>query len=132
MSIQMRSDGDSVYRLEVSGQLRKDDLERCQDVLIREMARVGPVKLLFVLRDFEGWNPDDGWNDLGFYIRHGHDIARLAIVGDERWRSEALMFAGADLRDAPVEYFEPGAEAEARAWLSASSAGTHSQKGKSL
>ncbi|HXW05028.1 MAG TPA: STAS/SEC14 domain-containing protein, partial [Vicinamibacterales bacterium] len=64
MSIQMRPDGDSVYRLEVSGQLRKDDLERCQDVLIREMARVGPVKLLFVLRDFEGWNPDDGWNDL--------------------------------------------------------------------
>ena len=59
------------------------------------------------------------WNDLSFYVKHGDTIERIAIVGPERWRSETLMFAGADLRRAPVGFFAEGAVAEARAWLSA-------------
>ena len=39
--------------------------------------------------------------------------------GDERWRDEALMFAAADIRKAPVTFFAPAALDEARAWLSA-------------
>ena len=54
-----------------------------------------------------------------FYVKHGDSIERIAIVGDERWRGEALMFAAADLRRAPVEFFAESALAEARAWLSA-------------
>ena len=42
-------------------------------------------------------------------------IERIAIVGEERWKSEALMFAAADLRSAPVQFFPPRAMAEARA-----------------
>ena len=58
-----------------------------------------------------------GWSDLSFYVKHGDKIERIAIVGPERWRSEALMFAAADLRKAPVEFFAEGDVAEARAWL---------------
>ena len=57
-------------------------------------------------------------SDLTFYVKHGGAIERIAIVGDERWRSESLMFAGADLRKAPVEFFSPEKAADARAWLS--------------
>ena len=63
------------------------------------------MRLLFVLDGFEGWEPRDNWSDLTFYVEHGDRIERIAIVGDERWRSETLMFAGADLRRAPVEFF---------------------------
>jgi hypothetical protein len=31
--------------------------ERCQAELAVEMARIGPVRLLFVLEGFEGWAP---------------------------------------------------------------------------
>ncbi len=58
-------------------------------------------------------------SDLTFYVKHGGAIERIAIVGDERWRSQSLMFAGADLRKAPVEFFSPEQAADARAWLSA-------------
>jgi hypothetical protein len=51
-------------------------------------------------------------------VTYGDAIERIAIVGDERWRDLALMFAAADLRKAPVEYFAPDAIAEARGWLS--------------
>jgi stage II sporulation SpoAA-like protein len=50
---------------------------------------------------------------------HGDRIERIAIVRPERWRNEALMFAGADLRKAPVEFFGEKALANARTWLSA-------------
>ena len=113
-------DRDNVYRLEVHGTLHKFEFERCQDVLIDEMGRVGPVRLLFLLDGFEGWEPDENWNDLAFYIKHGGAIERIAIVGDERWRSLSLMFAAADLRKAPVEFFSPEKAVDARAWLSAS------------
>jgi hypothetical protein len=55
---------------------------------------------------------------MGFYMKHGDAITRIAIVGDERWRDLAMMFASADLRKAPVEFFPENAMAQARAWLS--------------
>lgn len=118
MPIAVHHEGDNVYRLDVRGTLRKSDLDRCQDVLAGEIGRIGSVRLLFVLDGFEGWEPHADWNDLTFYVKHGDSIERIAIVGHERWRAEALMFAAADLRRAPVEFFPEEGAANARAWLS--------------
>ena len=119
MSTVLEHERANVYRLEIHGLLRKPDLTRCEETLVREMIRVGPVRLLIVLDAFEGWEPRSDWNDLSFYVKHGDDIERIAIVGDERWRSEALMFTAADLRKGPVEFFSSDAGDAARAWLSA-------------
>jgi hypothetical protein len=70
-------------------------------------------------RGIRGLGPASPLNGLSFYLKYGDAIERIAIVGPERWRSETLMFAGADLRRAPVEFFVEGAIAEARAWLTA-------------
>jgi hypothetical protein len=95
------------------------------------MEQAGTVRLLFVLTGFEGWEPGAPWNDLTFYVRHGERIERIAIVGDERWKSESLMFAGADLRSGPVEFFVPGALTKAREWLSAGAAGDPAERNAS-
>lgn len=118
MAISLEHEQGNVYRVDMSGVLKRPDLDWCQGRLAGEMGRVGPVRLLFVLDAFEGWDPEAKWNDLSFYIAHGDAIERIAIVGPERFRDVALMFAGADLRKAPVEFFGDGAEANARAWLS--------------
>jgi hypothetical protein len=119
MPITMVQEADRVFRIAMNGLLRKPDLDRCQARLASEMRRLGPVRLLFVLEGFEGWEPADNWSDLTFYAKYGDCIDRIAIVGEERWRSEALMFAGDELRRAPVEYFarSAGDETAARAWL---------------
>jgi hypothetical protein len=119
MPMTVRHERDNVYLVEVHGILRMQEFERCQGVLMEEMSRVGPVRLLFLLDAFDGWEPHDDWRDLTFYVKHGGKIERIAIVGDERWRSESLMFASADLRSAPVEFFSKDHVADARAWLSA-------------
>jgi hypothetical protein len=118
MPITLQHERGNLYRLDVRGILRKSDLSRCEELLAAEIRRIGPVRLLFLLDEFEGWEPHADWNDLTFYVTHGDSIERIAIVGPERWRSPALMFAAADLRKAPVEFFAEDAAGDAHAWLS--------------
>jgi hypothetical protein len=118
MAMTLHHERDNIYRVDLVGKLGKKDFESCQEQLAGEMRRIGPVRLLIVLRGFDGWEPQANWNDLSFFVSHGDGIERIAIVGPERWRSETLMFAGADLRKGPVEFFRQDADAEARTWLS--------------
>ena len=117
MSVQLHHEHDNVFRVEISGTLRVRDLQACEQQVLDVMHDQGVVRLLFVLREFDGWDVQDNWRDLGFYVRHGDAIERIAIVGDQRWRDLALMFAAADMRKAPVEYFDKTAVTEARLWL---------------
>jgi hypothetical protein len=119
MPIALHHESDKTYRLDISGQLMKADWRECEAALAKEIQRAGSVKLLCVLKAFEGWEPNEDWNNLAFYVKHGEAIERIAIVGQERWRDLALMFAAADLRKGPVEFFPETSLAQARAWLSA-------------
>jgi len=119
MSISVHHEQDNIYRLDVSGILQKRDLERSQEFLVKEMQRIGNVRLLFVLNGFEGWDQRDDWRDMGFYVKYGSSIERIAIVGDQRWEPETMMFTGAGLRRAPVQFFPEASVAQARTWLSA-------------
>jgi hypothetical protein len=119
MSMTMHHEQDNTFRLDLSGQLTKAEFDQCQHALGGEIQRHGAVRLLVVLTAFEGCERVPGWRDLSFYVTHGDAIERVAIVGDEKWRSEMLMFASADLRRAPVEFFSPpSALPDARRWLS--------------
>lgn len=117
VAISLHHEGANVYRLDVVGLMRKADLDQCGLTLADAMRRTPVVRLLFVLKDFEGWEPQANWHDLTFYVTHGDSIERIAIVGDPAWRSRALMFAAAGLRRAPVEFFAADDLAAARAWL---------------
>jgi hypothetical protein len=130
MPMTMQHEGGPVYRLVLRGTLHQADLERCQDLLAGEIKRIGPVRLLFVLEDFDGWAPGDDWRDLRFLVEHGDDIEKIAIVGDERWRGHTLMFAGADLRKAPVEFFPTASLAQACAWLASAGRQSSARSGE--
>ena len=119
MSISVHHEQGNIYRLDVRGLLRKQDLEQSQDFLATEMKRIGNVRLLFILSGFEGWDQRDDWRDMAFYVKYGSSIERIAIVGEERWQAETMMFTGAGLRRAPVEFFPEASVTQARAWLTA-------------
>ena len=119
MSIRLRHEDGNIYRLDVKGRLRSDELATCQQALASEIRRGRTVRLLVVLEAFEGWDPGGAWRDLSFFVRYGDAIERIAIVGEETWRSLALIFAGVDLRKAHVEFFAEDGVANARMWLAA-------------
>jgi hypothetical protein len=122
MPITIRREENTIHRLTLSGTSRKADFDAAIASLLQQIGTGGTARLLVVLDEFDGWSQTDAWN-LDFYIAHGDQIERIAIVGDPRWRHEALLFALADLRKAPVEFFEPGAMDRARAWLTDSPTG---------
>jgi len=119
MPAQLTNEHGDVFRLEVSGRLSSAELDAAGRTLVEGMrsAPAGTVRLLVILRDFEGWDPASNWSDLTFYARHGDGIGRLALVGEERWRDLVMMFSAAGLRKAQVEYFTQDALEKAHEWL---------------
>ena len=93
MPITMQHEQDNIYRLEISGMLQKNELDRVQDSLVAEMKRIGAVKLLFVLSNFEGWERTAG-------LGRSHvlrEARRLAHAHCHR-RRRAMAERGADVR----------------------------------
>jgi hypothetical protein len=120
MPIAMRHESDNTYRLDISGVLLGAEFRQCEAELAAELERAGSAKLLCVLTAFEGWEQKADWTNLAFYVKYGDAIERIAIVGDEQWRDLTTIFASADLRRAPVQFFPERDLARARAWLGSS------------
>jgi len=117
MPASIQHEGGTLFRVRISGILRQVELKDVQAVAAREIGRLGTIKLLFVLEDFEGWDRDTAWGDLEFYMAHDKDIEKIGIIGEEKWRDHGMAFAGAGIRKAAVRFFPPAESAQARAWL---------------
>ena len=117
MPASIEHESDNLYRVRISGVFSKTELENVQAVAAQEIKRLGRIKLLFILEQFQGWERGVDWGDVTFFTSHEKDIGRIAIVGDEEWRDHALAFAGAGIRKAAVRFFPPAERSQARAWL---------------
>ena len=117
MPATLQRDTGNTVRIDISGRLTAADFAVLERSAASEIEQAGKIRLLVVLTGFDGWAPGGDWRDRAFFVRHADNIERIAIIGDERWRSEALMFAGADLRQAPVSFFRTDDGASAEAWL---------------
>jgi hypothetical protein len=117
MPAEFHNPSEALMRVTVSGVLQHAELARLQAEAERLIARVGRIRVLVELRDFAGWESSDSWTDVGFEARRDRDIGRIAVVGDARWKDEALAFLGAGFRSAPVRYFEASELDAALTWL---------------
>ena len=116
MPANIHRETNNLWTLRVSGLLKKSDLERCQGRVGSDIDAGGQPCVLVVLENFEGWERGGDW-DVEFLFSKGSQIGKIAIVGDPRWESEALMFTGASIRPTPVKFFQAEQLAEARTWL---------------
>jgi hypothetical protein len=115
MSMEMRVEGQGLLVARIHGILRRSELDEGQGAAAKMIRQVGKISALILLEGFQGWERRDEWSDMSFLFEHDNDIEKIALVGQEKWRDEALMFAGAGLRHSAVRYFNDADEA--RAWL---------------
>lgn len=108
-----------ILTLKISGRLERDELAEAQRLATEAIRKHGPVRILVLSEDFQGWAKGGDWGDLSFQIVNDRFIRKMAVVGDEDWKDLTLMFTGRGLRSFPIEHFLPGDEDEARAWLAA-------------
>lgn len=113
----IESSGDFLH-VQVSGVMTLNDQAALQNAAHALIDRGKKPRLLAVLDGFEGWEKNQDWGDVTFLSEHGDDIARMAIVGEERWRDDALMFVAQGLRATEIEYFKPADIERARGWVS--------------
>lgn len=73
--------------------------------------------MLALAEEFSGWGKDGDWGDLTFMHEYDPFIEKIAIVADEKWEDQTLMFLGAGRREASVQFFLTGQEQDARDWL---------------
>jgi hypothetical protein len=103
--------------LRISGILKRSEFGAEQTAIAGKIDVGAKPRLLAILEDFQGWERGADWNDLDFLISHSGEIAKIAIVAEPRWETQALAFAGAGVRHAPVRFFPADQLAVARAWL---------------
>ena len=117
MPANIQLEPNNVYVLRFSGIVKRSEFGGAQTAAARAIDAGAKPRILAILEDFDGWEKGADWNDLDFMLSHGNEIAKIAIVGEPRWEPEALAFAGAGFRSAPVKFFPPTELAEARAWI---------------
>lgn len=117
MSATLTCEPGHVWTLRIQGLLAKADMEQSEDRFTPDIDAGEKIKAMVILDDFEGWKPDDNWDDISFFAHHGSDIAKIAVVGDPKWEAQVLLFVGAGIRSTEVRYFPTEQEADAWAWL---------------
>lgn len=118
MPASIQRENSSIYVLRLSGEVQRSEFDNVQDKTAGEIDRGVKPRILAILdKNFEGWEKSVAWGNLDFLYWHSNEIVKIAIVGDPRWETEALAFAGAGFRNAPVKFFPESQIAQARTWL---------------
>jgi len=117
MSVQIEYQPNDICVLRISGTLKQSEFAAEQGAISQKIDAGAKPRLLAILEDFQGWERGADWNDLDFLISHSDEIAKIAIVAQPQWKTQALAFAGAGIRRCPVKFFAPEELATARTWL---------------
>jgi len=109
-------DNAQAVEIVLEGRISTEEFEALAQRLEAFIARHGRIRVLEIVRDFEGMDASALWEDIKFSLRHLKDFSRCAIVANPNtrhlWSSLVAPFMSCD-----VEHFPPGEEDAARDWL---------------
>lgn len=100
----------------ITGRVSAEEFDITAKRMEAFIARHRRIRVLEVIRNFEGMDAAAFWHDLRFSLRHLAHFSRCAIVTDAKWLS--LWSAVAEpFLNCEVAYFRPDEEEKAREWL---------------
>ena len=100
----------------VSGKLSADDYETLEPGVDKLIESSGKIKILFIMRDFHGWDLGAVWEDIKFATRHCRDIEKVAMVGEKTWEKWMATICK-PFTMSSIKYFDAGEDDAARQWL---------------
>src|SRR3954471_6909403 len=112
MPATITSEPNDICVLRISGLLTRDEFVSQQDWLAKQIDGGAKPRVLVIVEAFEGWERRADWNDFDYLLTYSGEIARIAVVAEPQWERDALGFAGAGVRPAPVKIFRPDELAE--------------------
>ena len=119
MPVEIIDAAGKLLEIKIHGMLKKAGHERIIQLAKEAIAREGKIRALIIADGFEGWERSGDWGDVSFMMEEGRHIEKMAIVGDEKWRDDALAFTAKGFRPTAIEFFPAANLNEARMWLNA-------------
>ena len=117
MSVTFTKESDDLFVIKLQGVLAFEDLKEIENEAREGIDRSQKTKLLVLAEEFSGWGKEGDWGELTFFHEYDPYIEKIAVLVDEQWREQLLMFLGVGRRQALVESFFPDEEQDAREWL---------------
>jgi hypothetical protein len=118
MALELNGDSASkLLEVEASGKLSAGDYEAFEPAVEELIEASGKINILFVMRDFHGWELGAVWEDIKFATKHCRDINKIAMVGENSWEKWMATICK-PFTLSSVKYFDAGEEDAARQWLS--------------
>lgn len=107
---------ENVATIHVSRTLTADDYQALVPELQRLIEEHGKIRLIWDMKNFEGWQPGALWQDAKFDLRHNDDVERIAMVGEARWENLMTQLMK-PFAKAKVKYFDQAAYEDAQRWI---------------
>ncbi len=117
MAYEITRINDEVLYVRISGVMKLLDQHSLQAASMELLGEGRKVRLLVTLIEFKGWEKGVDWSDVGFLMAHADDIAKMAIVGDERWKDLVFAFVGKGFRTTDIKFFDSSSQKEAETWI---------------
>lgn len=108
--------GARVLEVKASGKLSAEDYETLEPGVEKLIESSGKIKILFMMRDFHGWDTGAVWEDIKFATKHCRDIEKIAMVGETAWEKWMATICK-PFTMSSIKYFDAGEDDAAREWL---------------
>lgn len=118
MSVELSFEAPDLVVVRCHGTLQRVDVDAAKRQVFAHMQANGKVHVLILLdENFANLQAFVSWDDIDedHYIQQ--HVVRLAVVGQMRWRDNAILFLLGGLVPFQIEYFPHEQEEFARAWL---------------
>lgn len=115
----LKETGGVAFGFKVVGKLSAEELKAFEPQLEFFIAqhKKHPIGILADLAEMHGAEWKARWDDLRFLQTHTNQIARMAIVGANRWEEVVdILTAGAAVLQAETRYFESSQIQQAWQW----------------
>ena len=104
-----------------SGELKRDEVDQTKRQIYNYILANGQIYMLILIDEaFKSFEAFASWEDIEEDAVIQPNVKRLTLVGDLRWRDQALLFLITAVASFQIEYFKPEQEEFARVWLLAS------------
>ena len=121
MSVTISKESEKLFVVTIKGVFTYDDQKELEKHGGGNTNLDQKVKILVLAEEFSGWGKEGDWGDLTFMYEYDPYIEKIAVVAEDKWKDEILMFLGAGRRQATVKSFSPSEIQGARVWLQSES-----------
>ena len=117
MPVEIINAAGKLMEIKIRAIFKKADYDQIIQTAKEAIAREGRIRTLVILEGFEGWERHEAWGDVSFMMEQGRNIEKMAIVGDEKWKDDAIAFTGKGFRPTVIEFFAASRANAARTWV---------------